>query len=120
MKKILLLTSALVMSNLLQADKFHPKTYVHVMATRMDVFYFKIEKEFLGAQLEIYSQDGAPVFSQTVDHRKVLIDFYYEDEGMFTIHFKKGEFQEEFNFLKKAPCTEPDKPSQLITVVQGI
>jgi hypothetical protein len=120
MKKIILLASMLGISTLLPAEKANPKPFVHIMSARMDVFYFKLEKEFLGAQLDIYSEDGVTLFSQTIDHRKVLIDFYFENAGKFIIHFEKGNFQEEFNFIKKDPCVEDDKPTQLIKVVQGI
>ncbi len=86
----------------------------------MNVLYFKIDKEFLGAELEIYSMDGKKLFSQKVEHRKVLIDFYYENPGKFIILIKKGDSQEEFEFIKDIPCVESDRPSGTITVTQGV
>lgn len=102
------------------ADKIKAKSLVHVVSTRMDVFYFKVAKEFLGAELEIYSQDGVKLFTQKVDHRKILIDFYFENAGKFVILFKKGDLTEEFNFIKAEPCHELEKPSALISVKQGV
>jgi len=86
----------------------------------MDVFYFKVDKELLGAELEIYSQDGVKLLTQKLDHRKVLIDFYYENPGKFIIMIKKGDIQEEFSFVKSEPCLETEKPAELITVLQGV
>ncbi len=102
------------------ADKIKSKSPVHVVSSRMDVFYFKVDKIFLGAELEIYSQDGVKLLSQKVEHRKVLIDFYYENPGKYIILLKKGDVQEQFNFIKEDPCLESDKPTELITVEQGV
>ena len=55
------------------------KNPVHIVSTRMDVFYFKVDKAFLGAQLEIYSAEGVQLHSEKITRRKVRIDFYYED-----------------------------------------
>ena len=86
----------------------------------MGVFYFKVDKVFLGADLEIYSQDGKKLFTQKVEHRKVLIDFYYEDPAKFIILIKKGDLLEEFQFIKDNPCLETERPSELINVMQGV
>lgn len=90
------------------------------MSTRMDVFYFKLDKKLLGAELEIYSQDGIKIISQKLTRRKVLIDFYFENPGNYIIQIKKGELLEEFKFFKSEPCLETDKPAVLITVMQGV
>ena len=102
------------------ADKIKSKSSVHLVSTRMDVFYFKIDKQFIGADLEIYSQDGVKIFTQRVDRRKIIIDFYFENPGKFIIMFKKGDHHEEFNFIKTEPCLETEKPSVLISVKQGV
>jgi hypothetical protein len=105
-----------------QAEKSKPKTpvHVHIVSMRMGVFYFKVDKEFLGADLEIYSQDGKKLFTQKVQRRKVLIDFYYEAPAKFIIRVKKGDLFEEFQFIKDTPCLEAERPSELITVLQGV
>jgi hypothetical protein len=120
MKKIILLTSLLAICLAASADKIKAKSPVHVVSSRMDVFYFKVDKEFIGAELEIYSQDGVKLFTQTVDHRKVLVDFYFENAGKFVILIKKGDFHAEFNFVKAESCHELEKPSALISVTQGV
>jgi hypothetical protein len=120
MRKIILLTCMLSISLIALADKIGAKSLVHVMSNRMDVFYFKVDKELLGAELEIYSQNGIKLFTQKISHRKVLIDFYFENPGNFIIMVRKGDTLEEFNFTKTDPCIETDKPTELITVIQGI
>jgi hypothetical protein len=120
MKKILLLTCLFFTCLSASADKIKAKSSVHLVSTRMDIFYFKIDKTFLGAELEIYSQDGVKLFTEKLDRRKILIDFYFENPGKFIIMFKKGDRHEEFSFIKTEPCLEVEKPTVLISVTQGI
>jgi hypothetical protein len=87
---------------------------------RMDIYYFKVAKEFLGANLEIYSADGVKLFTQKVERRKILVDFYYENPGRYIIHFVKGDATQEFTFVKNNECPEAEKPESLITVIQGV
>jgi hypothetical protein len=96
------------------------KDPVRVVSSRMDVFYFKLDKKFVGADLEIYSQDGVKILSQKIVRRKVLVDFYYENKGRYVIHLQKGEVVKEFDFIKAEACPEVEKPAQLITIKQGI
>ncbi len=96
------------------------KDPVRIVSSRMDVFYFKLDKEFVGAELEIYSQDGVKILSQKIVRRKVLVDFYYENKGKYIIHLQKGEVVKEFDFVKADACPETEKPAPLITVKQGI
>jgi hypothetical protein len=102
------------------AGKTKSKSSVHLISTRMDVFYFKIDKKFIGSDLEIYSQDGLKVLTQKIDRRKVIIDFYFENPGKFIIMFKKDGHHEEFSFIKTEPCLEVEKPAVLVSVKQGV
>lgn len=121
MKRTVLLTSMLFLCLAASADEIKAKSSsVHVVSSRMDVFYFKIDKEFIGAELEIYSQDGQKLMNQKLDHRKVLIDFYFENPGNYIILFKKNGTQEEFKFTKQDECLESEKPANLISVMQGV
>jgi hypothetical protein len=118
MKKIILLTSILLagISGVHGGKERKPVQAIW----RMDIYYFKVAKEFLGADLEIYSSDGVKLLTQKVEHRKVLVDFYYENPGRYIIHFVKGDSTEEFNFVKNNECPETVKPESLITVIQGV
>ena len=86
----------------------------------MDVIYFKVDKEFLGAEIEIYSSEGVKLLSQKIVHRKVLVDFYYENPGKYIVHIVKGDVQKDFNFTKDVPCPELDPAAEPIKIIQGI
>lgn len=110
----------LCVSALGMAAETKMKKPVQVITSRMNVFYFKVDKEFLGAELEIYSEDGVKLFSQKITERKVLIDFYYENPGKYNILIRKGEVLEQFTFVKETACLEKDRPSESIPVMQGV
>lgn len=119
MKKIMLMTCIILSGFSASVHGAKGKKPVHAFC-RMDVYYFKVAKEFLGADLEIYSGDGVKLFSQKIGRRKVLVDFYYEKPGRYVIHFVKGDSTQEFNFIKDSECPETEKPESLITVMQGV
>lgn len=119
MKKILLLTCMLWAMLSATGRETKSKDPVLVAFVRMDIFYFKVDKEFVGAELEIYSQEGEKLFSDKISHRKVIVDFYYEDPGRYVIYLTKGVVRKEFNFTKDKPCPENERPTTFITVSQG-
>ena len=119
MKKIMLMTCMVLAGFTTSVHAAKVKKPVHAFC-RMDVYYFKVAKEFLGADLEIYSGDGVKLLSQKIGRRKVLVDFYYEKPGRYVIHFVKGDSTQEFNFIKDSECPETEKPESLITVMQGV
>ena len=101
------------------AGKNKSKGPVQMLSSRMDVFYFKIDKTFIGAQLEIYSAEGVQLYSEKITRRKVLIDFYYEDAGKYIVYFTKDGMKQEFNFIKDKPCLGTESgPS--IMIAQGL
>ena len=119
MKKIMLVTCMLLGGFSVSVHGAKGKNPVQATC-RMDVYYFKVAKEFLGADLEIYSGDGVKLLTQKVGRRKILVDFYYENPGRYIIHFVKGDSIQEFNFTKDSECPETEKPESLITVMQGV
>ena len=119
MKRFFLITCMLFGG--LSASIYGAKSKKPVQAIcRMDIFYFKVAKEFLGADLEIYSGDGVKLLTQKVGRRKILVDFYYEDPGKYIIQFTKGGTKQEFDFIKSTACPETDRPESLIMVKQGV
>ena len=119
MKKIMLMTCMLLAGFSASVHGAKVKKPVQAIC-RMDVYYFKVAKEFLGADLEIYSGDGVKLLTQKVGRRKILVDFYYENPGRYVIHFVKGDSTQEFNYTKDSECPETEKPESLITVMQGV
>jgi hypothetical protein len=61
---------------------------VSVLAVRNDLFYFKVDKLFIGAVVEVYSSTGDLVLTQTVTRHKMLIDFYEKQPDAYTIKIK--------------------------------
>jgi hypothetical protein len=119
MKRIMLLTCVLLAGFSASIQGAKEKKPVQAIC-RMDIYYFKVAKEFLGAELQVYSSDGVKLLSEKVGRRKVLIDFYYEDPGRYIIQFVKGHTKQEFSFVKNTECPETEKPEALITVMQGV
>lgn len=119
MKRIFLLTCMLPIAFSGSATATKAKDPIHVLATRMDVFYFKVEKEFLGAEIEIYAADGKQLASQKVAHRRVLIDFYFETPGNYIIRLNKNDVQREYKFFKENVCPEPGITAT-VTIAQGV
>lgn len=62
---------------------------IRVISEKMDVFYFKVSEELVGASIEVIDPNGKQILVDQVDNRKVLIDFYAEPSGEYTIHIKK-------------------------------
>jgi hypothetical protein len=83
----------------------HPE--VHVLSRRMDCFYFKIHKEMIGAQVEVFSENGQKLTEQTLTNRKNIIDFYNENPGRYIITIKKGDVQQSFDYHKTSPSSVP-------------
>jgi len=61
---------------------------VSVLAVRNDLFYFKVDKLFIGALVEVYSSTGDLVLTQTVTRHKMLIDFFERQPDTYTIRIK--------------------------------
>jgi hypothetical protein len=66
-----------------------------------NLFTLKAEKQFVGAQVEIYNASGELITSQSLQKRKMVIDFGDAMLGMYTIKVVKGESQQEFKYFKK-------------------
>lgn len=61
---------------------------VSILAVRNDLFYFKVDKLFIGAVVEVYSSSGDLVLTQTVTRHKMLIDFFERQPDAYTIKIK--------------------------------
>ena len=66
-----------------------------------NLFTLKTEKEFVGAQVEVYNSRGELITSQSLQKRKMIIDFGDALFGHYTIRIKKGDATQEFKYIKK-------------------
>jgi hypothetical protein len=66
-----------------------------------NLFTLKTEKEFVGAQVEVYNSRGELITSQSLQKRKIVIDFGDALYGQYTIRVVKGGEKQEFKYVKK-------------------
>lgn len=115
-----LLIAVLLVANL--AAFGTPKTSsvpVSVISSKRDIFYFKVDKTFLGAIIEVKNSDGAIILSDTVTSHKAILDFYLENAGTFMIEIRKDGETIGFEYLKSDPlpawCSDKDRSVTLTT-----
>lgn len=80
---------ALVMMTGAAAYANKPGSPVKVVSKAMDVVYFKVSADMIGASIEVYDANGKLIDSTTVTDNKVIVDFFAEPSGEYTIHVKK-------------------------------
>jgi hypothetical protein len=65
------------------------------------VYVLKADKKFIGAKVEIFTSGGQLITAQTVDKKKMLIDFGDVKIGVYTIKLTSGGDTQSFTFEKK-------------------
>ncbi len=88
----LLLSSALISSA--EAIDPGPSKY-------KDLFTLKADKDLIGAQVEIYNSNGELITTNSLQKRKMIIDFGEAVFGTYTIRVVKGDEEKEFKYVKK-------------------
>ncbi|HEY9049047.1 MAG TPA: hypothetical protein VIN08_24270 [Ohtaekwangia sp.] len=88
---VLLLASSAVLAN---------DGKISILSKKRDIFYFKVSNEFIGATVQVYSEDGQLLMTEKITHHKALIDFYYEKAGEYKIKIVKDSAEQNFNFTK--------------------
>ena len=106
MRNIVILTCLLTLSTVGFA-KEKGNSPVRVLSTKSDIFYFKVEKEFMNASIEVYDSKGQLLIRGVVTHTKTIIDFYNEAPGHFTVKIKKGDVEEIFEYIKESEIAVP-------------
>jgi len=76
---------------------------VKVLSTKRDIFYFKVDKEYVGALLEVFDKNGNKVIEQRIDKRKVIVDFYYDQPGRYDIRISHGSIERLYVYEKVGP-----------------
>jgi cytochrome oxidase Cu insertion factor (SCO1/SenC/PrrC family) len=66
-----------------------------------NLFTLKTDKEFIGAQVEVYNSTGQLITSNSLQKRKMVIDFGDAHLGTYTIRIVKGDELQEFKYVKK-------------------
>src|SRR5262245_27275082 len=100
MKKMMLIPALVLMSAVAFANK--PQNPLKVVSTKMDVVYFKVSCDLIGASMEVYDANGQMIYTEKITDHKVLVDFYAEPSGAYTIHVQKDGKNEEIIYNKES------------------
>lgn len=102
MKKLskILLIGAVVLTMVLPLSATAKRAVDPASARNKKLFVFKAERKFVGAKVEVLSASGNVVTIQTMQKRKMFIDFSDVTEGVYTIRISKGDDVKEFHYKK--------------------
>lgn len=93
---ITLLFAILALST--QAQSIRPQhNHVSVLSMKSEVFYFKIDADFMGATVAVSDSTGTIFFTSELHTKRNLIDFYFLETGKYTIHFERDGVIEEYH-----------------------
>jgi hypothetical protein len=94
------LTILILLVALTAFSKQNPeKNHVSVKTVKREIFYFKVDKQFLGATVNVYNKQGMLIVTEKVARRKNIIDFFDQYAGTYTIVITKGELVETFECM---------------------
>jgi hypothetical protein len=65
-----------------------------------NLFVFKADRNFVGGKVEVLYSNGDVVTAQTLQKRKMIIDFGDVKHGSYTIRISKGDRVKEFQYNK--------------------
>lgn len=114
----MMLIPALTLMMSVAAFASKPENPVKVVSRKMDVVYFKVSCEMIGASMEVVDENGKVIFTDKVTDKKVLVDFYAEPSGLYTIHVQKNDKNEEITFNKESVSHAERASANYITVTQ--
>lgn len=66
-----------------------------------NLFVFRSDRDFIGARVDVLFADGEVITTQTLQKRKMIIDFCDVKYGTYTIRVIKGDRVKEYQFEKK-------------------
>jgi len=74
------------------------KNPVSILSISSSIIYFKIDRDLVGAQLEITDEAGHVLLTEVILHKKVIVDFYFKTAGKYRITVRKAGFEETFTY----------------------
>lgn len=98
--KIFLICVVVTMLIQLLASTAKGDSLFRTPAKYKNLFVFRADRKLQGAKVEVYS-NGDMVTTQTMQKRKLIIDFCDVKEGVYTIRVSKGDRIQEFYYNKK-------------------
>lgn len=116
MKKMLIVALVLMVSASAFANKNDGA--VKVVSKAKDVVYFKVSCEMIGASMEVYDETGKVIYTDKVTDKKVIVDFYAEPSGTYTIHVQKNGNDESITYTKSSVSHAELSSHNFVTVTQ--
>jgi hypothetical protein len=117
MKKVMMM-AAVVLTVSVSAFAGKPVPAVKVVSKSMDVVYFKVGCEMMGATIEVTDANGNVILTSKVTDKKVIVDFYAEPSGSYTIHVKKDGNDELIGYNKVSVSHAELAAHSFVTVTQ--
>jgi hypothetical protein len=103
MRISILLIVTLLLSYSVKASNDPCEKAVEILSTKMDIFYFKLCKDYMGAIVEVHTADSVVLVSKEIAGNKAVVDFYFEKAGKYLIKIKVAGKEETFEYEKLAP-----------------
>jgi hypothetical protein len=116
MKKMMLISAVMLISAAALAGK--PDNPVKVVSMKNDVVYLKVSCGMIGAAINIYDAKGNMIHTTRVTDKKVIVDFYAEPSGSYTIHVVKDGNDKEITYEKETVSHAERAAVSYITVTQ--
>jgi hypothetical protein len=117
MKKFIII-AALVLSVSSSVFAASPAA-VKVISKNMDVVYLKVSCDMIGAEMQVQDSTGNVIYATNVTDKKVLIDFYAEPSGEYTIVVKKNGKEESISYNKFTVSHSELASHSFVTVTQN-
>jgi hypothetical protein len=74
---------------------------VHMVSSQKDLFAFKVNKSWQGAQVELFAPNGDVISRQRLMKQKMVFNFRDMEPGTYKITITKNHHIEEFQYIKK-------------------
>jgi hypothetical protein len=99
MKKIFIAPILLLsIATITQARPKLPRRDLKVISNKNSIVYFKVDKSFIGGQVEVYDASKACLEADSLPHTHTMIHFDEMPAGSYTVKVKKGSKSTEFNY----------------------
>jgi hypothetical protein len=103
MRIAILFIVIVLVSHSVKASQDPCEKAVEILSTKMDIFYFKLCKDYMGAVVEVQNQDSVVLVSKEIIGNKALVDFYFERQGKYLVKVKVAGKEETYEYEKLAP-----------------
>ena len=99
MKKIFIAPVLLLsMAAVTQARPKPQRKDLTVISNKKRVVYFKVDKSFIGGQVEIYDESKACLEADSLPHTHTMVHFDEMPAGHYTVKVKNGKKAAEFTY----------------------